>query len=101
MEDYRLALWREYLRYLGEDFNNFFSAIEITIRGNPGEDRDRLVDLCHDVFSDFELRPVLELEDSTGDGPHPELLIDGETIVRGLPSRAALKTAIDHRLSDF
>jgi len=99
--DYRLTLWREYLRYRGEDFSEFFSTIQVEIRGGSGEDQLRFADLCFDVFADFELRPVIEIAGVDDGETQPRLVIDGETIVQGLPSRAALKTAIDHRLSDF
>jgi len=99
-EDYRLALWREYLRFAGEDFSEFFSEIEVTLRGEVGEERDRLAGLCTSVFADFELRPVIELEVSD-EGPHPQLVIGGTTVARGLPSRKALKSIIRQRLSDW
>jgi len=100
-EAYYTALWREYLRFVGEDFSEFFSEIEVTVRGELGEDRDRLIDLCVSVLADFELQPVTEFADADEEGPNPQLVI-GETIVaRGLPSRKSLKATIRHRLSDW
>jgi hypothetical protein len=100
-EAYRTSLWREYLRFSGKAFSEFFSEIEVTVRGEPGEDRDRLAVLCESVFAEFELRPVLELKGADEEGPDPQLVIGGETVVRGLPSRKALKATIRKRLSDW
>jgi hypothetical protein len=100
-EGYRTALWREYLRFLGEDFSEFFSEIEVTVRGEAGENRDLLADLCASVLADFELRPVLEFGEADDDEPNPQLVIGDETVVRGLPSRRSLKATIRQRLSDW
>jgi hypothetical protein len=100
-EAYRIALWREYLRFLGKDFSEFFSQIEVAVRGEPGEDRDRLTDLCVSVLADFELRPVFEFGEAGDDGPDPQLVIGEETVARGLPSRKSLKAIVRQRLSDW
>jgi hypothetical protein len=100
-EAYRTALWREYLRSVGEDFSEFFSEIPVTVRGEPGEDRDRLAGLCASVLADFELRPVAEYADADKEGPNPQLDIGGTTIARGLPSQKSLKATVRHRLSDW
>ena len=42
IEEYRTAVWREYLRHLGEDFSEFYSEIPVVIRGGTDENRDRL-----------------------------------------------------------
>ena len=100
-EGYRTALWREYLRFLGEDFSEFFSEIEVTVCGEPDEGRDRLADLCVSVLADFELRPVFEFGEAGDDGPNPRLVIGDETVARGLPSRGSLKATIRQRISDW
>ena len=100
-EAYRTALWREYLRFLGEDFSEFFSEIEVTVRGEPGEDRDRLTDLCASVLADFELQPVLGSVDADNERLDPRLVIGGTIVARGLPSRRSLKATIRQRLSDW
>lgn len=100
-DDYRFALWREFLRFAGEDFSEFFSEIPVTVRGEPGGDRDRLVGLCAAVLADFELRPVVEFADADEEGPNPQLSIGGATVARGLPSRRSLKATVRHRLSDW
>jgi hypothetical protein len=100
-EPYRTALWREHLRYLGRDFSDFLSQIEVTVRGQPGEDRDRLADLCVSVLADFELRPVFDFDEASNGGPDPQLIIDDEMVARGVPSRKSLKEIIRQRLSDW
>lgn len=100
-EAYYTALWREYLRFVGEDFSEFFSEIEVTVRGEPGEERDHLAGLCASVLADFELRPVAEFADADEEGPNPQLVIGGTTVARGVPSRRSLKATIRHRLSDW
>ena len=98
---YHTALWREYLRVVGEDFSEFFSEIPVTVRGEPGGDRDSLAGLCASVLADFELRPVAEFADADEEGPNPQLVIGGTTVARGLPSRKSLKATVRHRLSDW
>jgi hypothetical protein len=95
------ALWREYLRFVGQDFSEFFSEIPVTVRGEPDGDRDHLAALCASVLADFELRPVVEFADADEEGPNPQLVIGGTTVARGLPSRKSLKATVRHRLSDW
>jgi len=99
--DYRTALWREYLRSAGEDFSNFFSEIEVTLRGEAGEERDRLADLCASVLAEFELRPVVAFESAEDDCSNPQLVIGDTVVASGLPSRKVLKAIIRQRLSDW
>jgi hypothetical protein len=100
-EAYSIALWREYLRFVGEDFREFFSEIEVTIRGERGEDRDRLADLCTSALAKFELRPKFEFDAADEEGPSPQLVIGGEVVVSGLPSRKSLEMTIRQRLSHW
>ena len=44
-EAFRIALWREYLRFKGRDLRPFYSEIDVTVRSEPGDERDRFVDL--------------------------------------------------------
>ena len=99
--DYRTALWREYLRSVGEDFSEFFSEIEVTLRGEEGTDRDRLASLCTSVLADFELRPLIEFEAADDEGPNLQLVIGDGMVASGLPSRKVLEAIIRHRLSDW
>jgi hypothetical protein len=100
-EAFRTALWREYLRFVGGDFSEFFSEIEVTVGGEPGENRDSLVERCTLVLAEFELRPVVDLAGANEGGPDPELVIGGTTVARGLPSRKSLRATIRQRLSDW
>jgi hypothetical protein len=100
-DDYRIALWREYLRSAGEDFSDFFSEIEVTLRGEAGEARDRLAELCVSVLAEFELRPSVAFEDADGEDPNPQLVIGDAVVTTGLPSRKMLKRIIRQRLSDW
>ena len=100
-EALRTALWREYLRLVGGDFSEFFSEIEVTVGGEPGENRDSLVERCTLVLAEFELRPVVDLAGANEGGPDPELVIGGTTVARGLPSRKSLRATIRQRLSDW
>jgi hypothetical protein len=100
-DDYRIALWREYLRSIGEDFSEFLSEIEITLRGEEGEDRDRLAGLSASVLADFELRPLVDFEAPDDESPSPQLVIGDEVVATGLPSRKVLKAIIRQRLSDW
>ena len=100
-DDYRIALWREYLRSVGEDFSEFFSEIEVTLRGEASEDRDLLAGLCASVLADFELRPLVEFEVADNQDPKPQLVIGDALVASGLPSRKVLKAIIRHRLSDW
>ena len=99
--DYRIALWREYLRFVGEDFSDYFSEIPVMVRGEPGEDRDRLVDLCDTALAEFELRPVVEFVGAARDGPNLQLVIGGTTVAQGVPSLRSLKATVRQRLSDW
>ena len=74
LEDYRTALWREYLRRQNRDFSEFFSSLRVTVRGRPGEARDELVSLCRSVLADFELQPDLNLDSTVADEDDPELV---------------------------
>ena len=55
---YRVAFWREFLRHRGRDFSAWYSEVPVTVRGAPGDERDRFADLVTAVLSAHELRPV-------------------------------------------
>ena len=101
LADYRTALWREYLRSLGRDFSEHLSRIRVIVRGDPGDERDRLIDLCRSVLADFELQPDLEMAPADEHDGQPELIIGDSSVARGLPSRKVLKATIRRRLSDW
>ena len=101
LELYRTALWREYLRWQGHNIDEYFSSLQVTVRGRPGEERDQLVNLCRSVLADFELRPEIEFEPVVDDDSEVELEIGDTTVTRGIPSRKALKRNVRRRLSDW
>jgi hypothetical protein len=101
LEAYRIAMWREHLRFKGRDFREFYSEVTVMVRGAAGEDRDRFVELASSVFGDFELRPAFEFDSSIGDGPQPQLAIGEHTVVAGLRSRPHFKIALRQSLSDW
>ncbi len=100
-EDYRRALWREYLRHRGEDFSAYFSEIEVVVRGEPGDARDDFVRSLESVFAEHELRPVVTFEPPAAEGPSPQLVIAGETVTRGAASRPRLRQAVRRQISDW
>jgi len=101
LEDYRTALWREYLRQQRQDFSEFYSKAEVVVRGAPGAELDAFLRLAVSVFADFELRPVFSLAPPHPGERNPQLIVGEETIVRGLPDRSAFKNAVRRSLSDW
>jgi hypothetical protein len=100
-EPFRIAMWREYLRYRKEDFREFFSPVDVVVRGDEGDERDRFVERVEDVFSDFELKPEVTYAPAGGEGRNPQLVIHDETIVQGLQSRQNFKTAVRRSITDW
>jgi hypothetical protein len=94
-------VWREYLRGRGEDFSEFFSQVPVTVRGEPGEELDRFVDLVRSVLAELELWPVVTVAPAIEGASNPQLEIGGETILRGMPSRQQLKLAVRQSISDW
>ena len=78
-----------------------FSTIRVTVRGEPGDERDRLIELCRSVLADFELQPDVELAPAAGIDRATELIIGDTQVAHGLPSRRELKATIRRRLSDW
>ena len=100
-ENYRTALWREWLRHCGMDFSAYFSEAPVTVRGRPGAERDRFVELVVLAFATLELRPAISFDSETREGSGPQLEIHGEIIARRAHSQRALEAAIRHSLSDW
>jgi hypothetical protein len=96
-----LALWREYLRYRGEDFSEFLSEIEVTVRGEEDEAREAFVDTLGAVFREIELKPSIVFAPPAAPGPNPQLVINDEIVVRGAQSRQAFKTAVRRSITDW
>jgi hypothetical protein len=101
MPAFRVAMWREFLRFRGEDVSEFFSEAEVVVRGEPGDERDRFVATLTDVFADFELKPLIAYEPPGEDGPNPQLVINDEVVLRGNPSRQNFKAAVRKSFSGW
>ena len=101
VDNYRIAVWREYLRGRGEDFSGFYSEVPVTVRGEAGDERDRFIGLVRGVLAELELRPMLTVTPAVRGETNPQLDIGGATIVRGMPSYRALKQAVRQSLSDW
>jgi hypothetical protein len=100
-EEYRTALWREYLRHRGEDFSAFCSEAPVTLRGPSGPERDQFVELVNSVFASLELLPVIEFDPEHEEGQIPQLEIRGEIVARGPQNRRSLERSVRESLSDW
>jgi len=101
MKDYRRAIQREFLRSRGQDIRAFHSEVEITVRGAEGALRERFVETLRSVFGDFELTPKVTYVTPSGEDATPELLIEGEAVVRGNLPRERFKAAVRRRISEW
>ena len=98
-QELRSAVWREYLRHRGEDFSAYYSSVEVIVRGEPGEGRDRFVDLVRSALAEMELKPEVVFE--AGDTPAPQLVIRGEVMANGLQSQRRMHGLLRKTLSDW
>lgn len=98
-QELRSAVWREYLRQRGEDFSEYYSKVEVIVRGGPGEERERFVDLVRSALAEMELQPVFVFEQ--GETPSPQLVIRGEVVASGLQSQRRLHGLLRKSLSDW
>lgn len=98
---FRTALWREYLRYQGKDFSEFYSEIPVTVQGGTGEERERFVDAVRSALAGLELRPDVTFEPRPDHGPSPQLVIRGEVVVTGGQSRRGVEAAVRQSMSDW
>lgn len=98
-QDLRSAVWREHLRHLGKDFSEYYSKVEVIVRGEPGEERDRFVDLVRSALTEMELQPVFVFE--RGETPAPQLVIRGEVVASGLQSQRRMHGLLRTSLSDW
>ncbi|MCP4895365.1 MAG: hypothetical protein GY906_00185 [bacterium] len=103
IDDYRVTLWREYLRPKGHDLSEFYSQVEVTLRCRPNDNQSDFVEKLTSVFADFELRPIITTAttDSDFEGPSPQLLYGDHMIVQGQKSRERLKAAVRMSFSDW
>jgi hypothetical protein len=98
---YQRALLREFLRFQGEDFSEFYSEIEVNVTGNPDTDRDQFLQMMGTVFRHLELTPVIEYSPARTTELNPQLWIGGEAIVVGQQSYEKFKTAVHRTISDW
>lgn len=94
VQAYRIAVWREYLRYKRQEFSAFFSEVSVTVRGPAGRERDEFVELVRSVLAGLELRPVVTYADESEAAKRPELLIRGEMVARSPQSQGNLEKAV-------
>ena len=98
VEAYRTALWRELLRHRGRDFRAWYTELPVTVRGAPGDERDRFVALVGEILAQHELRPVFTL---AAGGRSPELVIGDEVVASGPQNRASLDRAVRRTFSHW
>lgn len=98
VETYRTAFWREFLRHRGRDFSTWYSELPVTVRGAPGDGRDRFVALVTSVLAAHELRPVFAFAAA---GRDPELVIRDEVVASGPQNRASLDRAVRRTFSHW
>jgi len=101
LEEYRIAVLREYLRHRGEDFSEFYSEIPVVLRGGSDNERGQLARMITVVLAEHELRPTLAVEVGHEEDAELVLEINGEEVTRRMPTLNGLKTAVRHRLSDW
>ncbi|MGB6640224.1 MAG: hypothetical protein WBG67_05580 [Thermoanaerobaculia bacterium] len=97
-EEYRRAVWREYLRRRGEDYWEFLSEIPVVVRGEAN--LGFVADL-EAVFAEHDLKPVVSIEPAEPDAASPELVIDGESVIAGPTSRQGMRRAIQKQIGDW
>lgn len=98
---YRPALWREYLRYRGEDISDLYTPVPVIVRGEASDDRDRFVEMMRTAMALFELRPDITFAPADTDGTHPVLVIGEDVVARGAQSQRGMEKAIRQSLSDW
>ena len=98
VEAYRIAFWRESRRRRGRDFSAWYSELPATVRGEPGDERDRFVALVKEVLAAHELKPVFTL---AAGGRSPELVINDEVVASGPQNRASLDRAVRRTFSHW
>jgi hypothetical protein len=100
-ENYRRAVWREYLRRKGEDISPYFSELEVTVRGEDGPVLERFTAILRSVLAEFELQPLITFAAAEPGVPAPALIIDDDVIVTGETDRPQFKAAVQRSISDW
>ena len=99
--EYRKTVWREYLRHRGEDIRNLYPEIEVVVRGEAGEDRDRIVGALTTILAEHELKPSFRYEPPDPDGVNPQVSIAERVVVRGAQSESAIRKAVRAQMDDW
>jgi hypothetical protein len=99
--EYRKAVWREYLRHHGEDIRHLYSEIEVVVGAEAGEERDRIVGAVKAVLNEHELEPSFRYESPGLEGASPTISIAGQVVLRGARSESAIRKAIKARMDDW
>lgn len=99
LEEYRKTLWREFKRSRGEDIRDLYSEIDVVVKGEAGAERAGFVEMMISVFADYELKPLIAYSPPDNRGPNPQLVIDDELVIKGLPSKKKFKLAVRKRIS--
>lgn len=100
-EDYRGALWREYLRHRGEDIRDLYSQIDVLLRARPGEERDRITHAVTTVLAEHELQPSFSFATADPSAGGPQVSIAGQSVVEGAWSEGSLRRAVRAQLHDW
>jgi hypothetical protein len=100
-DEYRRAVWREYQRHRGEDIRHLYSEIEVAVRGEAGEDRERIVGAVAAVLAEHELAPRFRYEAADPADVNPLVSIAGQVVVRGIRSESAIRKAVKARIDDW
>ncbi|MGB5880456.1 MAG: hypothetical protein WBH85_10550 [Thermoanaerobaculia bacterium] len=100
-DEYRKTVWREYLRHRGEDIRHLYSKVEIVVRGEAGDDLDRIVGAVSAAMTEHELEPRFLYEPPDPAGVNPQVSIAGHVVVRGARSESAIRKAIKAQMDDW
>jgi hypothetical protein len=98
-DDYRLAIRREILARRGEDVRELLPSVEIVLRLGSDRARDEMIDAIEGVLERHDMRPVFTAEEPPEDGP--EILADGELLVKKPASRRVVEQAVRRRISGW
>lgn len=101
INQYRTAVWREYLRRRGEDIREFYSEIDVLVLAAPGAETEGFVSALGRAFAKHELKPSVTAEEPQEDAKTPQLLIDGEVVIEGTADPRRLSTAVSRQISDW
>jgi len=100
-DDYRQALWREYMRHLGEDIRDLYSEIDVVVRGEEGDELDRFLWALRLAFGEHELKPAVTMEPPDPGGRNPQMLIEGELVLAGATRERDVERAVRGQISDW